>query len=142
MTRIAANLHVFQPGTILVEVPDTGELIMFSIFIPQNRLLRMGLVALVILSIALVIGISITQAAVMNPKPPVVVPDEPTDDGLCDYGRNPEKLWGDNPDGHPFERAFCDGIVGPDDPPPHPLDSPENEHKYCDEVPECWAYGL
>lgn len=70
------------------------------------------------------------------------VPHQEVEDVACDYGRNPEKLWPENPDdGHPFERKFCDGLVGPDDPPPHPLDSPENEGLYCDEVPECWAYG-
>jgi len=61
--------------------------------------------------------------------------------GDCDYGRSPDRLWTDNPDGHPFERPFCDGIVGPDVQ-KHPLDTPENAGLYCDEVPGCWAYGL
>ena len=67
--------------------------------------------------------------------------DEEPDPETCDYGRDPEELWAANPDGHPFERAFCDGD-GVSDDVKHDLDTPENAGKYCDEVAECWAYGL
>lgn len=56
-------------------------------------------------------------------------------DDECDYGRNPVKLWVDNPDGYPFERKLCDGAPG--SPPASPYDSPENEDLYCNQVPEC-----
>jgi hypothetical protein len=49
-------------------------------------------------------------------------------------------LWSDNPSGHPFERHFCTCPGG--DVVCHPLDTLENDGLYCDEVPECWAYGL
>lgn len=61
-------------------------------------------------------------------------------DASCDYGRNPENVWADNPSGHPFERPFCDGI-GVSEGVKHPLDTPENAGKFCDEVPGCWAYA-
>lgn len=76
------------------------------------------------------------SSVIIAPKSP------PEDDGLCDFGRDPEKLWADNPDGHPFERPFCDP-TGLDVSASllHAFDTPEHAGKYCDEVPGCWAYA-
>ena len=121
--------------------------------ISPTNLIRIGLVLIVVLTIALLFGVSVSRAGieacppgtilVIVDKEPVCVPvggDEPNEDEptFCDFGRHPEKLWSDNPSGHPFERHFCE-CPGPDVA-CHPLDTAENDGLYCDEVPGCWAF--
>jgi hypothetical protein len=100
--------------------------------------LRVGIALLAVLLLTTLFLVGIAYAGQRQPPPPPP-PGEPPVDGLCDFGRNPETLWPDNPSGHPFERHFCDpeGYEFA-----HPLDSFETDGLYCDEVPECWAFGI